>query len=60
MKGSYEKPVTFLDVIQYQTHLLQASPVTGQFTDKEPDNGWDAGGANSNENQLDNSLWDEE
>lgn len=59
MKVSYEKPVTFVGLMQYQIDLLGASPVTGQFTDEEPAN-WDVDGANSNEYHFDNNFWDEE
>ena len=60
MKGSYEKPITFVGLMQYQINLLGTSSTEGKFTDEEPDNGWDAGGANSNEYHFDNIFWDEE
>ena len=47
MKKSYKTPAMCVIQFQHQDNLLQASNVSGMFTDNGPDGGWDVGGANA-------------
>lgn len=58
MKKSYDEPVMI--AVQYQSYLLQTSPVKGKFTNDAPTGGWDIGGANVKGQQSDYDVWEED